>query len=64
MRKFLSPDRIQSIVELVPEEWLTSWSIGETSGEKRMIYARFLETRIANSHLFVKEAQHARKTLI
>ena len=58
----LSPDRISAIVDLVPDEWLTG--VFETSEQHRQAYARFLNDRIANSTVFVKEAQNARERLI
>jgi hypothetical protein len=32
--------------------------------EHRQVYIQFLETRLANSQIFVKEAQNARQALI
>lgn len=63
-RAILTPERLQSIVSLVPDEWLTDESTTMTPAERRQVYVQFLETRIAASELFVKEAQNARKTLI
>jgi hypothetical protein len=60
----LTPDRIRSIVALIPDEWLTSGSFTESPDEVRNIYASFLETRMANSDIFLKEATHARSTFI
>jgi len=60
--KILTPDRIKDVVDLIPEEWLSG--VFESSSEHRQAYARFLETRIANSEIFVNEAQNARKGLI
>ncbi|WP_423149341.1 HipA family kinase [Rubrolithibacter danxiaensis] len=58
----LTPDRIRSIVALIPEEWLTGEF--ESSAEHREVYTQFLETRIASSEIFVKEAKYARESLI
>lgn len=63
-RTILTPQRIQSIVSLIPDEWLTDASSSETMEEKRQMYALFLNARIASSEIFVNEAQYARKTLI
>lgn len=63
-RAILTPERIQAIVSLVPDEWLTDESTTMTPAERRQVYVQFLETRVAASELFVKEAQNARKTLI
>jgi hypothetical protein len=62
-RSVLSAERIRSIVELVPGEWLTD--DGQVPvAEKRNGYIQFLETRLALSENFVKEAIHAREALI
>lgn len=58
-KAILTPEIIQSVVNLVPDEWLLSeWT--ETPDEVRKVYASFLNTRIAASDIFVKEAQNAR----
>jgi len=59
----LSPERIDAIVGLVPAEWLIS-ERQPNAEENRSVYKQFLLTRLSHSHLFVKEAQHARKALI
>ena len=59
----LTPERIEAIVSLIPDEWLTGeWH--ETPDEVRYIYAQFLNARIAASAIFVNEARHAREQLI
>ncbi|WP_207434842.1 HipA family kinase [Sabulibacter ruber] len=63
-KSILTSDRIQSIVSLIPEDWLTGDSPFATVEEHRQVYAQFLETRLAHSEIFVKEAQNARKALI
>lgn len=60
----LTKELIQSIVALIPDEWLSDEEIFESKEQHRQAYATFLETRIANSEIFVKEAQHAREALI
>src|SRR6187551_1406879 len=62
-RSILTPERIQSIVSLIPEEWLKDNAFA-SSDENRNAYAQFLETRISNSDFFVNEAQHARESII
>ena len=59
-RVLLTEARIRSIVSLIPGEWLT----GEAPDAQREVYYKFLTTRIASSQIFVKEAQHAGKSLI
>jgi hypothetical protein len=63
-RKRLTPDHIRDIVALIPDEWLLDWPSGQTPEEIRSVYIRFLETRIAASANFLKEAQHARNALV
>jgi hypothetical protein len=53
----LTNDLIHSIVALIPNEWLTGEF--DSAEEHRNAYAQFLITRIANSDIFVNEAQHA-----
>lgn len=62
--KLLSGEHIRSIVALIPDEWLNDENTFKTKQEYRDAYAVFLETRIANSKIFVNEAQNARKALI
>ena len=63
-RSILTGDLIHSIVSLIPDEWLTGDAPFETAHEHRQAYARFLENRLANTDIFIKEAQNARKALI
>lgn len=63
-RPILTPERIESIVWLIPDEWLVDDSSPESPGEKRQVYLRFLQTRLSLSETFVKEAKHAREALI
>jgi hypothetical protein len=60
-RAILTPELIHSIVSLVPGEWLEGHSSEETISEKREVYFNFLNTRVAHSEIFVKEAKHARE---
>jgi hypothetical protein len=60
----LTPGRIHDIVSLIPDEWLTADSPDGTAIEKRNVYEQFLNTRLSTSDIFVKEAQHARKSFI
>jgi hypothetical protein len=61
----LTEERIRAIVGLLPDEWLATDEEEATIAERRQVYADFLITRIASSHIFVKEAQqHAGKIFI
>jgi hypothetical protein len=57
-KSILTNELICSIVDLIPDEWLT----GEFDSVKdhRGAYAQFLITRIANSSIFINEANNAR----
>jgi hypothetical protein len=59
----LTKEKINAIVSLIPSEWLTEETFS-SADQNRQAYAYFLETRIANSEFFVKEARHARESLI
>jgi len=63
-RSLLSTDRIRDIISLIPDEWFDVDSPFKNAGEHREAYAWFLESRVKNSDLFVKEAQDARKLLV
>ena len=60
----LTNDRIRSIVDLIPEEWLATDPSFKSTVEHRQAYIQFLESRFAHSAIFLKEAQYAAKSLI
>ncbi|MEP7212956.1 MAG: HipA family kinase [Acidobacteriota bacterium] len=61
-RKILTSERIESIVALIPDEWLTD--DGAAADEKRHVYREFLNTRLSVSNIFVEEAMRVRQTII
>lgn len=64
-KPLLTDKVIADIVALIPDAWLnTEGSPFDTIQELRQAYARFLHSRIAYSHTFIKDAQDARETLI
>ncbi|CAN5149912.1 hypothetical protein BH11BAC6_BH11BAC6_00570 [soil metagenome] len=63
-KNILTPARIQAIVACIPLEWLTDTQIFSSAEAQRQAYASFLDTRIANSQIFINHAQHARAALI
>ncbi|CAN5851288.1 hypothetical protein BH11BAC4_BH11BAC4_24660 [soil metagenome] len=63
-KHILTSELIDSVVALIPVEWLVTGSPFGTADEHRKAYATFLKTRIAHSAIFIKEAQDARATLI
>jgi len=62
-KRILTPELIQKILAIIPDEWLNE-DIFESSNAQRNAYALFLNSRIANSTIFVNEAQNAREKLI
>ena len=60
-KKILSPQLIQDIVALIPDEWLTGDAPFQTKEEHRRAYAQFLDIRITHSETFVNEAGYAAK---
>ncbi len=60
----LTPDRVEAIVALLPDDWLTDPSSDDSPEERRQRYAQFLVDRIAHSDIFVQEAQNARAALV
>ena len=63
-RVLFTNERIRAIVDLIPEEWLANDSSFESTEEHREVYFQFLTTRLAHSSVFLKEAQHAAKSII
>ena len=60
----LSKEKFREIVGLIPEDWLADETVFKNVEEHRNAYIDFLETRLANSQIFVNEAKHARETVI
>jgi hypothetical protein len=60
----LTKSIISSIVDLVPDEWLVNGSPFKTPEEHRSAYTLILHERVMESHIFLKAAEDARKTLI
>lgn len=64
LKAILTPERIRSIVSLIPDEWLEGERHFESIEQHRQAYAQFLESRVLHSTLLVNEANHARESLI
>jgi hypothetical protein len=60
----LTPEIIDAIVSVVPDEWLNGEPSFNTIAAHRKAYADFLKARVKHSALFVKEANDARKSLV
>lgn len=63
-KQLLTPEAIHHIVSGLPDDWLEATGEAATPAEQRAVYEQFLNTRLAHSDNFVKEAQHARQALI
>lgn len=63
-RAILTPEKIEAVVALIPDDWLTFQTFDESAEERRQIYAGFLNIRINHSQVFVNEVKHARASLI
>lgn len=62
--KILTPEKIEAVIRLIPDDWLEGETNFESKEEHRKAYIYFLTERLANSDIFLKEAQHAREILI
>ena len=62
-RNILTNEKIREIVNLIPAEWVSGDSSFKTADDHRQVYIDFLETRLAHSANFVKEAQYARSII-
>ncbi|HEX8270446.1 MAG TPA: HipA family kinase [Flavobacterium sp.] len=63
-RSVLTKEIIHNIINIIPEDWLQWEQSDFTPDQIREVYANFLSTRLDNSEIFLKQAQHARATLI
>lgn len=59
----LDAQKIRSIVSMMPDEWVEA-GFKDTPENVRNVYASFLEMRMANSDIFLKEALNARRSLV
>jgi hypothetical protein len=63
-RQSLTPEIIESIVSLIPDDWLADEPQLESAESRRQVYVEFLQTRLAVSEILVEEAQRARQTSV
>ena len=64
MRQRITPRTLEKIVDAIPEEWLAWEDSDETPRQIRDKYKLFLTERLANSEIFVNQAEDARRSLI
>ena len=64
LKALLTPEVLQAVVNLIPQEWLEWEGSDQTPDEIRTIYFQFLTTRLAHADVFTKTAKDARQTLV
>lgn len=64
MRQLITPRTLGKIVDLIPREWLEWEGSDETPEQIRGKYKVFLTERLANSSIFVNQAEDARRSLV
>lgn len=64
MHERITPGVIESIVDLVPDEWLQWDGVGATPDQLRSEYKRILSERLAGSNIFVNQAINSHNALI
>lgn len=62
--RLLNAEKLKHIVDLIPEDWLQTSQAAGAVGVSRRMYFDFLVDRLANSEIFVTEAEHARQRAI
>lgn len=63
-RSLLTPEKLEAVVNLIPDDWLQWEGAPGTPEELRKVYLKFLTTRLANADIFIKHAEDVRKQLI
>lgn len=61
-KQVLTKQQLTAVVALIPDEWLTG--VFESPEAHRQAYVDFLTTRVANSNVFLTEAQHAKQARV
>ena len=60
MPERLGPQALGAVIELIPDSWLQYDPGFDSTSAQRLAYLNFFTARLRNSHVFVKEALHAR----
>lgn len=61
MKQYITPELIDAVVDLIPEDWLLRAEPGITPAEQRDVYRNFLKRRLENSKIFTDHAIEARR---
>ncbi len=64
LRNRLNEPLLANIIAAIPDEWLGEDPLFATQEEHRAAYLAYLLERLADSHIFVEEALHARASLV
>jgi hypothetical protein len=64
LRSRLTPDVLQRLVNLMPQEWLSEETLFSTVAEHRAAYLSYLQSRLDASELFIEEAINARRQFV
>lgn len=62
-RELLTEDKINQILETIPDEWLESYELDMPVDAIRDVYKQVINFRIQHSSIFLNEAIHAKTTL-
>lgn len=60
IRNSISNDKLEEIINLIPDDWLEDQPMDISSDEKRKVYSEYLTKRLANIDVLTKEAADAR----
>lgn len=60
LKLLLSEDKINNIIQQIPDSWMEADLIYPTLEQQRNAYANYLNKRIQNADIFVKEVLHAK----
>lgn len=63
LRSQLTPDLLERIVALIPDEWLAETAEFAEAAQQRAAYTEYLRCRLEAATIFVEEAMHARAAL-
>jgi hypothetical protein len=60
IKNSISPESLEEIISLIPDDWLEDQPLDISSDEKRKVYKEYLTKRLANIDVLTKEAADAR----
>lgn len=63
MRQKITPRTLSKIVDALPDEWLKRDDTDLSPDDIRDVYRRFLIGRLAESRIFVEQAEQARNSI-